>query len=195
MANEDLKYWESIIKGDETAYAKLYEQYFKLLYNYGRKICTDKSRVEDAIHDLFVDLWRYRKNLSITTSVRFYLYRSLRRRLVKSDSKVIWANSDENFAMEDALHLITQSKEHDIIETEIHDQQVHRLKKLLNDLSPRQYEALVLYFYDDFSYDDIATLMDLNPQSVRNLVQRGLMQMRQYIKHIISIFLFILPGI
>ena len=191
MSGEDLEYWKGIIKGDTSAYEKLYVQYFKVLYNYGRKICTDKSRVEDAIHDLFVDLWRYREKLSLTRSVRFYLYRSLRRRLVKNGSDMIWRNCDEEFMMEDAVQLISQSKEHDIIETEIQDQRIHQLRRLLNDLSTRQYEALVLYFYDDFSYDEIASLMDLNSQSARNLVQRGLMQLRQYIKHIIATLLLV----
>lgn len=190
-ATDDLKYWEAMIRGDENAFAKLYESYFKLLYNYGLKICTERARVEDCIHDLFVDLWRYRANLSPTTSVRFYLYRSLRRKLVREKEKSMWLYDDASF-VEEVLLLSTQSQEHDIIETESKDQKTAKLKKLLNDLSPRQFEALVLYFYDEFSYEEIAAMLNVNEQSARNLVQRGLVQLRDYAKHIVSIGLFLL---
>ena len=188
VQHDDVKYWESLIQGDEQAFAKLYEQYFQVLYNYGRKICVDEGTVEDAIHDLFVDLWRYKSNLSPTTSVRFYLYRALRRRLAEKNTKIFF-NEDDKLVLADVFQHVTPSKEFEIIETETHNKRVLQLKRLLNDLSPRQYEALVLYFYDEFSYDEIASIMNLNSQSVRNLVQRGLTQLRQYVKYIVSISL------
>ncbi|MEJ1242254.1 sigma-70 family RNA polymerase sigma factor [Chryseolinea sp. T2] len=188
--SDDIKNWEGLIHGDENAFAKLYESYFKLLYNYGRKICSERARVEDCIHDLFVDLWRYRENLSSTTSVRFYLYRALRRKLVKQKENAMSLYDDTSF-IDEVLRLSTQSQEYDIIESESKDQKSAKLKKLLNDLSPRQFEALVLYFYDEFSYEEIASILNVNTQSARNLVQRGLVQLRDYAKHIVSIGLFL----
>ncbi|HKZ37415.1 MAG TPA: sigma-70 family RNA polymerase sigma factor [Chryseolinea sp.] len=189
-SSEDLELWEAMLRGDRNAFATLYERYFKLLYNYGRKISQDGSHVEDSIHDLFVDLWRYKSNLSTTTSVRFYLYRSLRRRLIKKNNNVLWLSHDIHL-LEEVLQLSSPSSENQIIESESADYRVNQLKKLLNDLSPRQYEALVLFFYDEFTYPEIASMLQLNEQSARNLVQRGLLQLRQYAKHIISFFLLL----
>ena len=189
-SSEDFELWEAMLRGDRNAFAKLYERYFKLLYNYGRKIGQDSSHVEDSIHDLFVDLWRYKSNLATTTSVRFYLYRSLRRRLIKKDNNVLWFSQDIHL-LEEVLHLTSPSSENEIIESESSDYRVNKLKKLLNDLSPRQYEALVLFFYDEFTYPEIASLLQLNEQSARNLVQRGLLQLRQYAKHIVSFYLLL----
>lgn len=190
-ASQDIQQWEAMIKGDQNAFGKLYESYFKLLYNYGRKICSDSSRVEDCIHDLFVDLWRYRASLSSTTSVRFYLYRSLRRKIVRDKDEVLKLYDDASF-IEEVIHLSSQSPEFDIIQTESRDHKTAQLRKLLNDLSPRQYEALVLHFYDEFSYEEIAAILNINEQSARNLVQRGLLQLRDYAKHIVSMGLFVI---
>jgi RNA polymerase sigma factor (sigma-70 family) len=187
-AGEEIQWWKAMVKGDENAFAKLYESYFKILYNYGRKICSDSSHVEDCIHDLFVDLWRYRATLSDTTSVRFYLYRSLRRKIVKDKDEVLKLYDDASF-IEEVLHLSSQSPELDIIQSESRDHKTAQLRKLLNDLSPRQYEALVLYYYDEFTYDEIASILNINEQSARNLVHRGLLQLRDYAKHIVSIAL------
>src|SRR5688572_20444428 len=84
----ELKHWDGLRCGEAASLEWLYNRYFKLLYNYGRKISGDDKCLEDGIHDLFVDLWRFRNNLSATTSVRFYLYRSLRRRLVRNANHV-----------------------------------------------------------------------------------------------------------
>ena len=82
----DIQNWDGLRKGNAHSLEWIYSRYFRLLYNYGRKVSAESKSVEDAIHDVFVDLWRFRENLSPTTSVRFYLYRSLRRRLVRNSS-------------------------------------------------------------------------------------------------------------
>lgn len=176
----ELRYWDGLRKGESESLAWLYNRYFKLLYNYGRKIASDEKALEDGIHDLFVDLWRFRKNLSPTTSVQFYLYRSLRRRLVR--------NGNRNPLLAEAMSIAEDiqrgipCEEEDIIERETQDSRVNRLKKMLADLSPRQYEAMILRFYDELSFAEIATILDVNEQSARNLVHRGLSHLKQFSK-------------
>ena len=96
------------------------------------------------------------------------------------------------FTVQDGIDIDTLSSEQKIIENEIQHQRVHRLKKLLNDLAPRQYEAMVLRFYDELSFAEIASILEVNEQSARNLVQRGLAQLKQYAKHVISLMIFFL---
>ena len=184
----ELQQWDAMRGGDEQAFSWLYDRYFKLLYNYGRKIGTSEAALEDGIHDLFVDLWRFRKTLSSTTSVRFYLYRSLRRRLMRNDSRNSYFTSDGSI-IEDALKASTPSSEENLIDEEDNHQRIYRLKKLLSDLSPRQYEALILRYYDEMAFDEIAAILNVNEQSARNLVQRGLLQLRHYAKYVISLTL------
>lgn len=191
LLSRDIENWNGLLAGNRKAFENLYSDYFKILYNYGRKICTDVTQVEDAIHDLFVDLWRFKSNLSKTTSVRFYLYRSLRRRIINTNTKADF-RFEQGLFLEDSLRLTSPSLEHQIIENEVNTHQHIQLKKLLNDLSPRQYEALVLYYYDEFSYAEIATMLEVNEQSARNLVQRGLAQLRQFAKIIVSLYPFLI---
>lgn len=171
--------WTQVQRGNQLAFETLYHRFFRILYNYGRKISPNQAVVEDSIHDVFFDLWNYRENLSSTTSVRFYLYRALRRRIVRNEQKdhktsVFEFQLDEIFIQKALPH------EDDIVQKEQKDEWVSRLTRQLNNLSPRQYEALVLRFYDDFSYEEIAEIMSVNEQSARNLVQRGLEQLRHF---------------
>lgn len=189
-ADIELRNWDRLRESDAGALEWLYNRYFKLLYNYGRKISFDEKALEDSIHDLFVDLWRFRSNLSATTSVRFYLYRSLRRRIVRNDKNN--GKFVNNARIADCLSGTAPCLEDDIIERETHDQRVTQLKKLLNDLSPRQYEAMVLRFYDEMTFEEIAGILNVNEQSARNLVQRGLTQLKQYSKIILGCILLLI---
>lgn len=183
----DAQLWSELKSGNKTALAHIYSCYVDALYNFGNKICQDPQLVEDAIHDLFVDLWRYRDNLSPVISIRLYLYASLRRRIVQQHTK------NSNILRYDVkwekLNLVSPPEESVVMEKEIHDEQLERLKKYLNNLSPRQYEAIVLRFYDEMSYAEIAVIMEVNEQSVRNLIQRGLEHLRQYSKLVVSVLL------
>jgi RNA polymerase sigma factor (sigma-70 family) len=179
--------WNDLRAGDRGALAQIYNMHVKALYNFGNKICQDAPLVEDSIHDLFVDLWKNHKNLSQAISVRAYLYASLRRRIVNTSPKnVTMMRFDQRW---EELNLATRSDEARIVEEETSDEQIKKLKAHLNNLSPRQYEAIVLRFYDDLSYSEIATIMEMNEQSVRNLVQRGLEHLRQYSRLVISFLL------
>ena len=182
----ELRHWDGLRCGEAASLEWLYNRYFKLLYNYGRKISGDNKCLEDGIHDLFVDLWRFRNNLSATTSVRFYLYRSLRRRLVRNANHV---KMQHLLVRPDYPESHTPCEEEYIIEKEIQCGKVKHLKKLLADLSPRQYEAMVLRFYDELSFEEIGVILNVNEQSARNLVQRGLSQLKNFSKFLMTFFL------
>ncbi|HEY4655026.1 MAG TPA: sigma-70 family RNA polymerase sigma factor [Cyclobacteriaceae bacterium] len=181
----DITLWRKLKKGDRNAFAMLYERHVGLLYNYASKICKNKDRIEDCIQDVFIALWKYHRNLSVTTSVRYYLYHALRSRLFKSSVDSMWPVQD-GLNWDDVENLVDLSPEDELVKTESKDQQARRLQKYLHNLSPRQYEAIVLRFYDEFSYEEIAGIMHVNPQSIRNLIQRGLIQLKQYAQFLTS---------
>ncbi|HLT79864.1 MAG TPA: sigma-70 family RNA polymerase sigma factor [Cyclobacteriaceae bacterium] len=175
----DSALWSGLKKGDRNAFSMLYQRYVGLLYNYASRICKDRDRIQDCIQDVFVALWKYRKNLAATTSVKYYLYRALRSRIFKTSAASEW-NVQDGVRWDDMENLIDLSPEEELMSIESGDERTRRLKKYLHNLSPRQYEAIMLRFYDEFSYEEIAQIMGANPQSVRNLVTRGLLQLRQY---------------
>lgn len=175
---EDEILWKRIREGDRAAFETLYRRLFRLLYRYGSKITTSRL-VKDAIHDLFLDIWFYRTKLQATTSVRYYLFTSLKRRIALNNQK---NEKSSFFDFKAGLMLIheSDSQEAIIIENEFYDEKVLKLKRHLQNLPPRQYEALMLKYYDKLSYPEIALRLEVNEQSARNLVQRGLELLRKY---------------
>lgn len=112
------------------------------------------------------------------TSIKFYLYRSLRRRLQRIQEKYSFGETPQELD-DDEAGLATLAEETVQIEAESRDLLSRRLHELLTQLPKRQIEALTLYYYDDFSIREIAQLMDINEKSVRNFLHRGLTVLRQ----------------
>jgi RNA polymerase sigma factor (sigma-70 family) len=186
----DAQFWSELRAGNKASFEQIYNAYVNVLYNFGNKICQEPQLVEDAIHDLFVDIWRYRENLSPVISIRLYLYASLRRRIIQQHTRN--AGLLRYDLKWEKLNLVTLPEESRVVEKELHDEQLEKLKKYLNNLSPRQYEAIILRFYDEMSYSEIALIMEVNEQSVRNLIQRGLEHLRQYSRLVVSVSWLIL---
>lgn len=179
VSTDDKTLWQAFKRGDETAFSMLYQRYVRVLFSYGKKISGDEQVVEDAVQDLFVDLWQSRSRLSDVESARFYLFRSLRRKIHKSirpDQLLAerWETTDE------LLLPISQAPETDVINAELLQIQIADLQAKLKTLPLRQYEVLILYYYQDFTYAQIAAILSVNEQSVRNLLHRALHKLRQF---------------
>ena len=65
-----------------------------------------------------------------------------------------------------------------IIEKQISDDKARKLKKTLSLLSKRQKEIIYLKFYQHLDHGQIAELMNLNSQSVYNLLHEAIQKLR-----------------
>lgn len=188
---DDRILWQRFRQGDEEAFTLLYQRYVRVLYSYGKKLIPDEAVVEDLVQDLFIDLWQSHSRLADAESPRFYLFRSLRRRIHRNGNGRFnepWDLIDEEF------HPVSLPKENEIIESEQTQKQKDELDAWLKSLPGRQYEVMMLRFYQDFSYSQISQILTINEQSVRNLVQRAVSKLRQLTISILTsgLFLFLL---
>lgn len=172
--------WSHFKSGDKAAFASIYERYAGTLYNYGFHISGDGQIVEDAIQDLFVVLWQSRERLSPTTSIKYYLFRCLRRQIVKLSGKA----ESPIPAWEEALWPNEPSAEMQIIAQESETRQWKELEAALRELTPRQLEAIRLHYYEGFDLATIASIMEMNEQSVRNILHRSLYRLR-HVMHLL----------
>jgi RNA polymerase sigma factor (sigma-70 family) len=175
----DQDLWLGLRKGDQLCFTILFERYHTTLYNYGSKLTTNSAAVEDAVQDVFIDIWRLRQNLSGNViSVKFYLYRALRRRIHLAHSK--FPETREISAMYDHEEPVSMfNSETTLIENESSSVLAARIQQLLSVLPERQIEALTLRYFDDFSIAEIALIMGVNEKSVRNFIYKALTSLRQ----------------
>ena len=176
---EELEFWDQFRQGNETAYANLYQSYVHILYQYCSQFTIDKPLIKDCIHDLFVELWRNRSTIGDTTSVRFYLMASIKRKLVRHLNSIQKTTSNEDIPVE-YWHINTPSHESNVILSEEYDSTNMHLSTAMKRLPKRQREAIYLKFYMNMNNHEIAELMKINIQSVYNLVFGALTNMKKH---------------
>lgn len=170
--NESVLLWDQFRAGELTAFTELYNTYVQTLYNYGKRFTFDKTLVEDCIQDLFIELWNKRDHLGNTDSPKSYLIKSLRNRLLRRltrEHKYTLNHLFEEYDFEVEL-----SPEFSLINEQSSIEQRAQLQQALQQLTKRQREVIFLKFYENLSYEEIATLMSIELRSVYNLVSKAI---------------------
>lgn len=165
--------WQSLQQGNPQALDYFYDTYVQALYNYGKKITDREDLIKDSIQDLFVDLWRNRASQSCPRSPKFYLLRSLRYKLLQQLKKEKRKLHIEGLSLETAPRQIP-SPELSLITRQLSREKQQQLRKGLKKLSNRQREAVHLRFYEELSYEEIASVMSIHSQSVYNLIHESI---------------------
>jgi RNA polymerase sigma factor (sigma-70 family) len=162
--------WSTFKKGDKHAFGILYHRYFKILYQYGLRIAEDQDLVKDCIHDLFVDIWKSKENLSEPNSVKGYLLSAIQRKIIRQLNR--FRSRQQEIAMM-ALPTVVSCHEEKIIEDQTGLEQKHSMTKAMKALTKRQKEAITLKFYSNLSYKEIAGIMCISVDSTYNLISKA----------------------
>lgn len=170
--------WRELQGGQKKALSTLFDRFYNSMYSYGYRIIPDEERIKDCIQDVFLQLWKYRENLSNVNSVRAYLLMSLRHQLF-NDKAVQNRREKMNreYAAEEFEIYVNYDKWIEILELE--EQQKSRLKIAVKELSPRQREAVYLKYYEGLSTDELSKVMDVRTQSIYNLLVNALKELRK----------------
>ena len=180
--------WKDMISGNKKSFEDLYNQYFQALINYGFRITKNENLIEDAVQELFISIWNNRTNLSEVNEVKFYLFRSLKNRILRQLEKDIFDKSEDVDVYLDLL--ISISEEQKKIDSEQLNANLDTLQRAIAHLPIRQQEVINLKYFHDFTLDEIAKLMDVNKQSVSNLLFRSYAILRKLFKNLTILIFF-----
>ena len=161
--------------GNMAAFSQLYNLHINVLFNYGLKLTIDKELLKDCIHDIFVKLYTKKDELGTIDNLRSYLFISLKNKLCDELRRRMYMSDT---AVEEVSISTPTDVEDDYMEEEQRKNEFSLVRRLLDQLSTRQREALTLYYIEEKKYEDICEIMNMNYQSVRNLMHRGLTKLR-----------------
>ena len=77
-SRNEKKLLEDISNSNEKAFEKLFHTYYGYLCSYASKIVQDDVAAEEIVQDFFVKLWEKREQIVIETSVKNYLFSSVK---------------------------------------------------------------------------------------------------------------------
>lgn len=165
--------WMLFRAGDKAAFERIMRAHYQLLYNYGTRFCKDGELIKDTLQDLFSSLWENRLGISNTLSVKNYLLKSLRRNLFRGLTKVKQTVPLNELRFDAGFKMVLPVDRNIILQERLTELSF-KVRTVLEKLSPRQQEIIYLRFYMDANLDEVAEIMDLNRQSVYNLLYESL---------------------
>jgi RNA polymerase sigma factor (sigma-70 family) len=130
----------------------------------------------DAIHDIFIKMYVSKRELDKTHNIKYYLFKSLKNRLIdiqKQEGKIKLKDIDDyDFSIEVSVIDV-------IIDEEKRKSLENKVKSLMESLSSNQREAIYLRYMLEMEYDEIARILNINAESARKLVYRGIDKLRE----------------
>lgn len=155
----------------------LYDEHYQTLYNFGRRMTADILLVEDAIQETFLAIWKYKATTAVPDNIKQYLIRVFRNQLLKllkdrmSDRTL---DESHSFQFEVAIDEL-------IIEGEAVAELKDKLNKALAGLTDRQREIIYYRFYENFSFEEIAAIMNMQTRATYKLTARALAALKMHI--------------
>ena len=168
---------------DTQLYSATFKYHFDSLYNYGIKITSDSELVKDCIQELFFRIWKNNIDLAKVSFLKSYLLIGLRRQILNMLEMKFY--HVDKIKIEDHF-LIEFSAEDYFIQQQFEEEQRNNIIQVLNKLTKKQKEAIYLRYFEELEYSEIAEIMNINLQSAKNNVHRGLDAMRE----LLSLYLF-----
>ncbi|WP_374385280.1 sigma-70 family RNA polymerase sigma factor [Dongia sp.] len=160
-ATSDGKLLDGIAKGDRTAFTEFYQRHNRALFAFLMKMVRDRELAEEVLSETMLDVWRQAGRFEGKSSVTTWLFsighhkavsRLRRMREVALDEEVA-ANIEDSGPTPDKL---------------ASDKDMSRLlARLIECLSLDHREILQLAYYQEFSVQEIAEVLDLPENTVK----------------------------
>lgn len=160
---------QSILDGNSQAYSVLLLRYQRPIHSLVRQIVTNREDAEELTQDVFIKAFRKLDSFKGGSSLSTWLYRIAWNTAISATRKkrLVYPEFDENqFANlpDDTVDAIL-AKEDD-------EAQLLRLEKALDLLKPDEKALITLYYTENKSLAEIATILDISPDNAKVKLHR-----------------------
>lgn len=164
---------ESLRAGKEKAYAKLFQEYYRPLAVFANKYLKDLDSSKELVQDLFVSLYENRRTQVITTSLKSYLYQSVRNRCLNQLKKEEVRRDYQKQAQQSGAS-------NDSLEDQIHANELeHQIFRILKQLSPKCREVFIMSRVKGIKNQEIADKLEISIRTVEKHISNGIKELRQ----------------
>ena len=169
--------WKAIRHEDKEAFTEMYKTYYQFLFSYGMRISGHKDLTKDTIHELFLEIWKKRNQLPEVEHIGYYLKTILKRKITREIPKEQAHRQDHR--EESQLNRVEYSYEELLIQSQSKEEMQAKVRTAILSLSKKQMEVIRMKFFDNKSYDEIASLTATTPRTIYNQVYESLRILRK----------------
>ncbi|MCS7219721.1 MAG: sigma-70 family RNA polymerase sigma factor [Anaerolineae bacterium] len=176
MSDQELAWIQQARAGDHAAFSRLVEAYQTPVYNLAYRMLGNPAEAEDAAQETFLrayaQLHTYRPEYKFSTWIlsiaSHYCVDRLRRR------RFIWLSTDAE-PIQQILHARAAGEEPEAIALEAETRA--EIQTVLDRLDPMYREPIILRYWHDLSYKEIAEVMGITEAAVKTRLHRARLQL------------------
>lgn len=163
-AKGDAFYISEVLRGNPESFAPLVDKYKQLAFSLALKITRNREDAEEIAQDAFLKAYRSLENFKGSATFKTWLFRIV---YTTAISRV--RGKKQSFVSFDDYKL----SESELMETEnavgqlTAEERSYQLHKAMESLAPDERAVLNLYYFEDQSVDEIATILDISASNVK----------------------------
>lgn len=164
--------------GDAEAFSVLLERYEKKLSRYARKFLSHPDDVKDIIQEVFIKAYVNIRSFDAARRFSPWIYRIAHNEFINALKK----KKSERISFIDFDLLLPHPAASETADADVDRQDLRRLLDGCLEKMPVKYrEPLVLYYFEDMNYREIADIIHLPVSTVGVRLQRGKAMLKKLI--------------
>ena len=162
-------------RGDERSFAQLYDLTSPRVYGMVLRVVRDAAQSAEVTQDIYLEVWRQSARFdSSKGAVLPWLLMIAHRRAV---DRVRAAQS--SVVRDDKYAVLNEERPFDSVSEQVQTSlEAQRVRKVLNDLTPAQREAVSLAYFGGYTHSEVAELLKIPLGTVKTRIRDGLIRMR-----------------
>ncbi|WP_166921515.1 RNA polymerase sigma-70 factor [Flavobacterium poyangense] len=176
---------EEYLNIDAKNFPKLYDQYWNELFCFSRHHTGDEEAAKEIVQQVFISIWERREKLQIQTSIRTYLYGSLKLKILEHHRKLATKRKHENFHFAETNKVSNNTEEHIL-----HKDLLRELQAAINALPERCRQVYLMSREEGMDNRSIAASLVISEKAVEGNITRALRLIRNHLKIFRSSFIF-----
>ena len=172
---------KSISNKNLEVFESLFSEYFPLLTKYAEGFVFDRNECEDIVQNLFINLWEKSETIKIQTSLKAYLYQSVKNRCLN------YLRNMNVFDKHKLLYLearLNSGEETDWIDPEW----AEKVHLALDRLPIQMARILRMKYMDGEKIGKIANKMQISENTVKTHLSRGKKNLHKQLLDTLSLF-------
>jgi RNA polymerase sigma-70 factor (ECF subfamily) len=170
---------ERIANDDQLAYRQLFIQFYPKLSRFVMGFTKSKELTDEIVSDVFINIWRRRKNMNEISNIKLYLYVSAKNTTFNYLKKL----HRENLTDLDMVEIEPADPFSDPGAAMITREMNQKLRAAINELPPRCKLIFTLVKEDGLSYKQTAQLLTISESTVENQISIALKKISGAIKY------------
>ena len=165
---------ESFMAGDASAFDVIYSQSNRYLYYTIMKSVGNRDVAEDVLQETYLEIYKSLPSLRSADAFKGWAARVAQSKISRYFSR----NKESLFLteeeMDDTIESETEDDEDMLPETAMQNRETARLiMEMIDDLPDSQREAIVAFYYNQMSINEIAGAMNMPENTVKTNLRRG----------------------